>query len=371
MSVLIFIGVLIVLILIHEFGHFFAAKFFGVKVEEFGIGYPPKVMRLFKIGETEYTLNWLPFGGFVKLLGENSSDKEKQDTEYKQRSLEYKHPAKQIAVLFAGVFMNFIFAWVLFSYVFFSGVPLFWDKNYLDNSKLVVNDTLQNSPAQIAGLQEGDTIKEVYLKSNPDDKVNTLSPDFVALFISKHPGEEIVIQYFDKSENRTDDTVLVPTQGIIRENPATPAVGISMTLVSKERVGLAESAILGFKTSVDVLKDVTLGIFKLATDSFTGNADLKNIAGPVGIAGMVSSAASVGFAYLLYFTAIISVNLSVINLIPIPALDGGRILFVFIEWISRKKIPPAFFGVLNFVGFALLIILMLLVTYNDIARLIN
>ncbi len=370
MTVLIFIAVLVVLILIHELGHFFAAKFFGVKVEEFGIGYPPRAIRLFKLGETEYTLNWLPFGGFVKLLGENSSDNEKQDSEYKNRSLEYKHPAKQIIVLFAGVFMNFVFAWILFSYVFFSGVPLFWDKNYLENSQLVINGTLQNSPAQIAGLQEGDIIQEVYLKSDSEKKVETLSPDFVALFISNHPGEEIMVRYFDKSEEEINSVSIVPSQGIIKENPATPAVGMSMTLVSKESVGIVKAAVLGFKTSLNVLKDVTLGISKLIADSLSGNANLKNVAGPVGIAEMVSSAASVGFAYLLYFTALISVNLSVINLIPIPALDGGRILFVFIEWISRRKIPAAFTGLVNFMGFALLIILMLFVTYNDIVRLI-
>jgi len=370
MTVLIFIATLVVLILIHELGHFIAAKIFKVKVEEFGIGYPPRAFRLFKLGDTEYTLNWLPFGGFVKLLGENATKDNDKSEEYKEKSLENKHPAKQIIILFAGVFMNFVFAWGLFSYVFYSGVPLFWDRNYQDNSELILNGILQNSPADIAGLQEGDIIKDIYTKDSKEKGENVdLLPYTVSGFILSNLGKNITIKYLDKTDDIIKTTEVVPAQGILKEYPEAPAIGISMTMVAKDKVNIVDAIVLGLKTSITVVQDVAKGLGKLFADSATGNANLKNVAGPVGIAGMVSSAASVGFAYLLYFTALISVNLAVINLIPIPALDGGRILFVTIEWITRRKIPATFTGLLNFVGFALLIILMLVVTYNDIVKL--
>lgn len=373
-TAILFIAVLVVLILVHEFGHFLFAKLFGVKVEEFGVGYPPRALKLFKIGETEYTLNWLPFGGFVKLLGENPDDNKKNDPEYKERALVNKHPAKQLLVLLGGVLFNFLFAWILFTYVFLSGVPLFWDKNYIKNSELVINGVMENSPAFVAGLDKGDIIYSIALKDTKANEEKTpvnLSPDAVSRFISKHPGETIIIDYFDKSENKRKLVDIVPSQGVLKEDPSTAAIGVSLVLMLKKQIGFADAIVLGFKSSVDVFVDVCKGIAKLFTDLFEGNANLKNVAGPVGIAKYVSDAASVGFAYLLYFMALISVNLSVINLLPLPALDGGRAIIVLIEWISRRKIPTVVVNSLNVVGFALLIVLMIIVTYKDITKLLS
>jgi len=356
---------------VHEFGHFIVAKKSGVRVDEFGIGYPPKAMKIAKIGETEYTLNWLPFGGFVRLFGEERDEDGKISEEDKNHSLEYKAPWKKILILFAGAFFNFLFGWFLFSYVYFSGVPLFWDKDYVQNANLTIAGTVEGSPASVSGIQQGDIIKEIYLRKDPKQKPRLLSPDFVANFISKYPGETIVIKYKNKNSNLLQTVKITPVQGIIESSPATPAIGVNMTLVSTKKYSVLDSLWLGLKSSVRVSIDVFKGLGHLLKSAFEFNMDLKNVAGPVGIASMVGDAASVGFAYLLYFTALISVNLAVINLIPIPALDGGRILFTLIEVITGGKKWPRLENAVNLIGFGALILLMIVITYHDILKLIS
>ncbi len=372
MTFLIFIAVLLVLILVHEFGHFIFAKAFKVRVDEFGIGYPPKALKIAKIGETEYSLNWLPFGGFVRLFGENKeSDGIEMSAEERAKSFEHKKPWQKILILLAGALFNFLLGWFLFAYVFYSGTPLFWDKNYVENAELMISDTKVGSPAQIAGLSTGDIILELSLKDDKEEKPKMLSPDFVADFISKHGGEKLMLKYKDKESGEVTTVDLVPAQGIIESEPSRAAVGMSMTLMSSKRFGLIESLFLGFKSAVEVSMDVLKGLGNLLKGALSFSFDLKHVAGPVGIASMVGEAAQVGFTYLLYFTALISINLAVINLLPIPALDGGRIVFVLYEWVFRRKAPAWLENGINFAGFALLIILMLAITYNDILKLLH
>ncbi len=370
MTVLIFIAVLVTLILVHEFGHFIFAKAFKVKVEEFGIGYPPKAFTLAKIGGTEYTLNWLPFGGFVKLFGENRDEDDALSQKEKEQSFEHKKTWQKLLILFAGPFFNFLLGWLLFSVVYFSGVPLFWDQNYVENAKLTISETLPNAPAHIAGVRAGDVLLKMHLEKDKTQSPKLLSPDYVAAFIAKHPGEKIYFEFQDTQGN-IKKLSIIPSQGIIQSEPSRAAVGMSMTLVSKRSFGALESLWLGLKATVQVSKDVLYGLYNLAKGAVTFTADLKQVAGPVGIASMVGDAASVGFAYLLYFMALISVNLAIINLLPIPALDGGRMLFEALAAIFRRRIPAAIENGLNFAGFALLLILMLAITYNDIVRLLN
>ena len=369
MTILIFVAVLVVLILIHELGHFIFAKIFGVRVDEFGIGYPPKAMKLAKFAGTEYTLNWLPFGGFVRLFGENQS-KERLSKEEKQVSFEYKKPYQKILILFAGAFFNFLLGWFLFAFVFYSGMPLFWDKNYVENARIVVTDTKVGSPAQIAGIKQGDILEDLYLSSSVKIRPKLMSPDFVASFIAKHTGESLSFKIKTK-DGKEELLKITPAQGILDSSPSSGAVGVEMTLVSNKSFGVIESLWLGFKSSLSVSWDVLKGLAILVKNTLTLHMDLSHVAGPVGIASMVGQAASVGFVYLLYFMALISVNLAVINLLPVPALDGGRIVFVIYEWIFAKKAPAWLENGLNIVGFVMLILLMLLITYHDIARLLH
>ena len=364
-SALIFIVVLLILILVHEFGHFLFAKLFDVKVYEFGIGYKPRAFRMFKIGETEYTVNWLPFGGFVHLEGEDGEE----NGQTSNRSLKAKSAWKQIVILSAGAVFNFLLAWVLFSAVYFSGAPVFWDKNYIKNSDLVVVGVKEGSPASAVGLSEGDVIKKVSDKSG--EELELLSPQTLSLFISKNAGKEIFIEFFDKESGQLKKETVVPAQGLIESEPSRAAIGIEMSLKSKKSYGLFESVILGFKSSVHVVKDVFFGLGSLVSGAINLNFDLNQVSGPVGIASYVGKAANMGFAYLIYFTALISANLAVINLLPFPALDGGRIVFVFAESFFRRKIPAAVENALNAIGFILLIALMIAITYNDILRLVK
>src|SRR3989344_93864 len=236
MSLIIFIIILSVLVIVHELGHFLVARFFGIKVDEFGIGFPPRIKKLFDWKGTPFTLNWLPFGGFVKIFGENTAENNNLEAKLPSDSFQNKNRGIQAAVLMGGVVFNFLFAWLLFAIVY-----------------------------------------------------RSLS------------------------------------------------TGLSNTLM-----------------------------FTFETIKAIFHFTLAEVSGPLGIVGIVGEASSYGLSSLLILTALISINLSVINLVPIPALDGGRLLFVAIEAVTRRKIKPNIFNFLNLAGFALLILLMVFISIQDV-----
>jgi len=361
MSVIIFIIILVILILAHELGHFIAAKSSGIRVDEFGIGFPPKIFGK-KIGETTYTLNLIPFGGFVKIFGENPDEESMQS----DRSLVNKTKLVQAWVLFAGVFFNFLLAWLLISIGFMSGLPTPVGSapvgSTIENARLVLTSVRQDSPAEEAGLSAGDAI--IALVTN-EDALQNVNPDSVSEYIAGHGLDEITVLYQRGSENGT--VVVVPTDGILEGRSA---IGITMDMIGMLQLPIHLAVWEGGKTTVSLTVAMTSGFYNLIKDSLTGDANLSAIAGPVGIVGLVGDASDFGLIYLLGFTAFISINLAIINLIPFPALDGGRLLFLLIEAIKRSPIKPVVANTANAIGFALLIILMLVVTYNDIAKLI-
>jgi len=361
MSVIIFIIVLIILILVHEFGHFIAAKSSGIRVDEFGIGFPPKIFGK-KIGETTYTLNLIPFGGFVKIFGENP-DEESLNSD---RSLVNKSKLVQAWVLFAGVFFNFLLAWFLISVGFMSGLPTPVGSapvgSTVENARLVLTSVMQDSPAEEAGLSAGDAITALVTN---EDALQNVNPDSVSEYIAAHDSDKVTVLYKRGLESGT--TVVVPTDGILEGRPA---IGITMDMIGMLQLPIHQAIWEGGKTTVALTFAMTSGFYNLIKDSLTGDADLSAIAGPVGIVGLVGDASDFGLIYLLGFVAFISINLAIINLIPFPALDGGRLLFLLIEAIKRSPIKPVVANTANAIGFALLIILMLIVTYNDIVKLI-
>ncbi len=276
MSVIIFLIILSVLVIVHELGHFGVAKYFGIRVDEFGLGYPPKAKKLFRWKGTDFTLNWLPFGGFVKIFGENYLEEQNGIASANSSDIPSGHGQSllqqprlvQAGVLVAGVAMNFLFAWLLLSIIFFSGVsaPL--------------------SAARPEGLSIIQSISE------------------------------------------------------------------------------------GLQASVKITTDTTVALGTLLSQAVVGHADLSELAGPVGIVGLVGDVRALGWGYLLTFTALISLNLCIVNLLPFPALDGGRLLLVVVEGITRKRIPARIFNTLNTVGFALLILLMILITIHDVSNIL-
>lgn len=360
MSVIIFIIILSALIIVHELGHFLAAKKFGIRVDEFGLGFPPRAKKLFTWRDTPFTLNWLPFGGFVKIFGESPSEtstNEKTEPE----SFVSKNRSIQALVLVAGVLGNFVFAWALLSFGFMVGLPASTSGSLpVEESHVVVTTVLPSSPASLAGLKSGDTIVSL----SRDGLYSDLSPKALSDFIAQSPDS---LTFEIERSGVISNKVVVPQEGLIGDRPA---IGISMDAIGIVELSPHKALWHGLKSasSLTLLTAEAFGSF--IGEAFVGRADLSGLTGPVGIVGMVSDLRELGFAYLLTFTALISINLAVINLLPFPALDGGRLLFVCIEALVRRPIPTRLFNVVNAIGFALLIILMLLITVQDIRNIL-
>ncbi len=366
MSVIIFFIILFVLVLVHEWGHFFTAKKFGIRVDEFGFGFPPKIASV-KKGETEYSFNLLPFGGFVKIFGEDPNDENTKGPDA-GRSFVNKPKWQQAIVLFAGVFMNFLLAWFLFSFGFMSGLPTSVSNApagmQLNNVNLMIISVLPKSPAENGGLKAGDKI--ISFMSGADT-LTEVNPKGVQAFIGSHPESEIEVNYLRGKDNVAGSVKIIPEAGVANGKPG---IGISMDEVGILKLPFFPALWQGLKFNWSVTKGTAVGLYDLIRDSIRGQADLSSITGPVGIVGAVGDAyEGFGFAYLLSFAALISINLAIINLIPFPALDGGRLFFLLIEKIKGSPINRKVANMVNLVGFSLLILLMLVVTYNDIVKL--
>lgn len=374
-SIIIFILILGILIVVHEFGHFIVAKKAGIRVDEFGIGYPPRAAKLFTWGETVFTLNWIPFGGFVKIFGENPDDESISGPE-SSRSFVHKSKIKQAAVIVAGVFFNVVFAWLLISAGFMVGLPTSVENSdnpsLVQNTHLVITSVAKDSPASEAGLKTGDTILALSAGAagtgaagaTKKESPESLNPEVVASFIGSHGNSPINISYTRGSE--AGDLEIVPRDGIA---PGKKAIGISMDTIGTLKLPIHKALWEGAKTTVILTEATAIGLGTFLYDAVRGHSDLSQVTGPVGIVGLVGDASKLGFIYILSFTAFISINLAVINLIPFPALDGGRLLMIIIEAIKKSPINPKVANTINAVGFVLLILLMVVVTIHDIVKL--
>lgn len=368
MSILIFIISLAILILVHEFGHFIAAKKSGIRVDEFGLGFPPKLWSK-KIGETLYTLNLIPFGGFVKIYGEDPHSENIPDSE-RPRSMYYKPKWIQAIVLVAGVTMNVLFAWLLISIGFMIGLPspvAHTGAGLVVDAHVVVLNTLPESPAAAAGLHSGDTIlfvsapTETGVVSAQEPDIN---PDTISNIIAGSTGD---ITFMYRRGDAGPATVFITPSTDVVEGKR--AIGIAMDTIGILKLPVHTALIEGARTTVLLTQSVVVGLGNFLWGIITFKSDFSQVTGPVGIAGTVGEAQSLGFVYLLSLIALISINLAVINLIPFPALDGGRLLFVLIESIIRRPIPTGFVRWTNALGFLFLLTLMGIVTIKDIFKL--
>lgn len=404
MTILIFIIILLVLVLVHEAGHFFSAKISGVRVDEFAFGFPPRLFSK-KKGETTYSFNAIPIGGYVKIYGENGLDEEKKENEDGvvevpkekpdlKRSFAHKHPLIKIFILSAGVIMNLILAYVLITSSVYSTTTFAIDRNseeyktfveegrIRDETVLIVN-IVKNSPAEMAGLKVGDEVKKIYINSeDAAGQVDTKK----SIDLNKASGEEItetVSKTINDTENKHSDSITIEYINKDGQELSTTLAGVYNVEGNKDRkmIGIAfaktatinlkfnEAIKMGFDKTVEFTKLTLIGFKDLFVNLFTKGSVSQDIAGPVGIFGMVGDAASLGFNYLLLFSAILSISLAIFNILPFPALDGGRIIFVLIEWISGKRIPEKWQGILNGIGFIILILLMVVVTVKDVLKL--
>lgn len=324
------IFVFLMVILFHEFGHFIIAKLVGIKVNEFSIGMGPKIFQT-KKNETKYSLRLLPIGGYVSMEGEDEKSSDPKSFN--------NVPAKyRIAVVAAGAIMNFVLAIVVFSVVSFN----------IGMQTTTVAETLPGSPAEIVGIETGDKIvriNNVEIKSW-NSIVNEIS--------NSNPAEDITIEVVRNGEKK--NFVLKPE--VNEENRV--IIGIMPTL----KKGFIPAIKGGFQKTISTL----MLMFEFIKMVFKGQVTTKDLSGPVGVIYTIGEAAKYGFTDLLFLTGLISVNLGFFNLLPIPALDGSRIVILFLEIIRGKAIDPEKEGFIHFVGFIALILLMLTITYSDIMR---
>ena len=337
------LGVLIVLVLVHECGHYFSARAFGVKIEEFGLFFPPRLWSFTRKG-TRYSINAIPIGGFVKLAGEEDPDV--------PGSLASKKPWVRIIVLAAGSIMNAILPIILFSLAFM--IP-----HNVVKGEVVVQEVAPGSPAEEMGIQAGDTILVVNGKT-----VEGLVDVITEIHLKLGQEIEMVVEHSDA----TRETIMVVPRWQPPEGEG--AVGILSAVPDattvKESFPFWEAIPKGFTECID-----TYVLYKNGIISLIIGATPATVAGPVGIAELTGEAARAGFSYLLQFAAFFSINLAIINIFPLPALDGGRIVFVVLEWIrGGKRISAKVEGLIHTAGFFLLIAAMLAITYQDIARII-
>jgi regulator of sigma E protease len=381
MNIIIFIVILLVLVVSHEFGHFIVAKLNNIRVDEFSFGFPPKIWGK-KIGETTYNINALPLGGYVKIFGENvdeadmlevgflDKNESPEKVELASRSMANKPRYIQAMVLLAGVTMNFLVAWLLLSVGFMSGLPTSVNAvpkgATVQNQALTITSVLANSPAAKAGIKTGDKIISLDTQTDSTKLLSsTLGTENVQNFVKNHNGEKVNVSIIRGKEPMK--LAVVPEIG---KSSDVVMIGISMDIIGTLKLPVYTAVWEGLKLSANVFWETVVGFYNLIRTALIGQANMSNLTGPVGIVGVVGDAAKFGFVYLLSFTALISLNLAVINLVPFPALDGGRLLFLLIEKIKGSRIKPQIANMVNTVGFGLLMLLMVIITYHDIVKLL-
>jgi regulator of sigma E protease len=359
MFIIIFLIILAVLILTHELGHFIFAKLSGVKVEEFGFGFPPKLFS-FRRGETLYSVNAIPFGGFVKIYGENN-----EGIDDKRSFISQKNYIKTL-ILVAGVLFNLLLTWPIFTAGYLIGTPVSVDNSgisggSLSNRGVMILEVQANTPAEAVGLKPGD-----YLLKFSSNKETLVVSDIKSVqnFIAQHTGKEIQIDYSRGGKNFSAKATPL-------ENPApgNGSLGIAMDYVATLKLPFLQAVWEGLKTTIRLTGLVAQALGNFFVHIFINKEVLNQVAGPVGIATIVSNTAQSGFIFILQLIALLSINLALINIIPFPALDGGRLLFLLIEFIKGKPISQKTTNLANNIGFSILIILMLIITYRDILRL--
>lgn len=366
-TILIFIVILGVLVFVHELGHFVMAKRAGMKVDEFGFGFPPRLAGIQKVegkykvvwghkppanpDQTVYSINWIPLGGFVKIVGENN------ESEDDPRSFVNKPFWPRLATLIAGVVMNVLLAWFLISLGFMRGLPVAVDGTTelkhgatLKGAQVAVIEVEPGLPADNAGLKVNDVILKI-------DNTNVASIQEVQEAVKDRQGEKI-----DFAIKRGSEELTLGVQSL-----ASPPEGSGPTGISLASVGLLKypwhwAIVEGATTTVTQLWAIISGVYLV----FSSGQGLESLGGPAKIAQLTGQVADLGLAYLIQFTAFLSLNLAILNILPFPALDGGRVLFLVIEKVRGKRNNQKIEQIANTAGFVLLLMLMVFVTVNDI-----
>lgn len=369
-TAILFLLILSILVLIHEAGHYVAALFFGVKAEEFGYGFPPRAIGFVKVNgkwkkvsgrdrseykNTIWSINWLPLGGFVRLKGEAG---ESDDAD----SFLSKPGWQKFIILAAGVVMNWLFAALVFSTGFSIGVPAQTSTlpayAIVSDRRIQVTEVVSGSAADTSGFKLGDRIITI------DGESKNTADEFRALLAEKTAGDNMIsIGIFRNGQPQSIETKAAYVEALGRNG-----LGIALTDTGTVRFPIHLAVVQGFATTVEYTKLIIGGFFSLIRDLFVERRVSADLSGPVGIAVLTGSVAEQGFWALMQFAALLSLNLAVINFLPIPALDGGRALFVIVESVRRRRNDPRFEAAIHQLGFVALMILIFLVTAQDLRR---
>ncbi len=353
LTIIVFILILGFLVLVHELGHFLTARRLGVKVEEFGLGFPPAAVK-WEYKGTRYSLNFIPLGGFVKIKGEDAASSGEAD------SFASRPVGQRAIIAVAGVVMNIVVGWLILVALFATAMPMELTPDlpraYVLQSDIVINAVLPDSPAAVAGLKPGDKLRSVA------GSVLTTVPAFKDL-IAGRDGVETSIGY--RRGNEEAQLTLTPRESMI---------GAALSEVGIVRMPLGRAALYGTIGTGEYLGRIAKAFVNIV-QKLWGNAGAVNVGGPVAIAVATNDVVDLGLPYVLLFTAILSFNLAIINILPFPALDGGRLVFFLIEAVRRRSPPnrrsaevEAWF---HRAGFILLLLVAALVTYHDILRLLK
>lgn len=358
-TIIIFLVILSVLVLVHEAGHYFMAHWSGMTVEEFGIGFPPRIFGKKDKHGTIWSVNAIPLGGFVRIKGEGGEEKER----FAPGAFATKSIPWRFGVLVGGVVMNIIAAWVLFSAGFAVGLPSIIEDSGIDQQLVTdramhIVDVVKGSPAEVAGIQPGDEVLMI-------DGASFASGEEARAALAPHTDGSAIVFTLERGE---EQVVAEVTPAFI-EDLEKEAVGIALVETGIVRYPWYMAPVVGAQATVGMTISVVTGFGGLIAGVFTSEEVVSQLSGPVGIASLTGQVLNLGAVHIIQFAAMLSVNLAVLNILPFPALDGGRVLFLFIEAIRRKPLTARLEQTIHGAGFALLILLVLFVTYQDIVRL--
>ena len=357
MTLFLFFILLFVLIISHECGHFFSARVFGIRVDEFGFGLPPRITGIKRNGIL-YSLNWLPFGGFVKIHGEEGNDVADS------QSFASKSSWVRAMVIAAGVFANMILAWILLSIVASVGMVESLDEStalVTPGAQIAIVDVAPDGSAHDAGIAMGDYVTSFQFKDESFKNPRSIAD--IQDFVRSHQGETISMTILRGEELLTKDI-------FVRPNPPSGEgpTGIALSWVHHKKIPWFRAPLEGGILTYQITKATLEGLGGVIRDLARGSSIGVAVAGPIGIFNLVGTAQATGLSSFLMFAAILSINLALINIFPFPGLDGGRLLFIIIERVRGRRISERASSLAHGIGFLILLSLMVMVTYLDLTR---
>lgn len=356
-TILLFVFILSILVLSHEFGHFITAKKFGMRVDEFGFGFPPKLFGIRK-GETLYSFNLFPVGGFVKIYGEDGENR-KDSKSFSSNSI-----WRRSLVILAGVAMNFLVAYILFTVGHMIGTPTAFNSESqqagIENVSVQILQIVPDSPAEASDLKLGDKILSI---TTQEEKLVVGSADNVKDFINNNQGQSFIF-----SIDRGGDIETIIVNSRVEFNEKEGSVGIQFIDAGIVKYSWYAALWQGVETTVNTTIAILLAFGSMISNVVTTGSLPADVAGPIGIAVFTGTVKGLGLVYVLQFIALISINLAILNIIPFPALDGGRLLFLIIEKIKGSPVNKKIESFAHAAGFALLILLIIVITFNDINK---